>query len=313
MPSLDSTIGAGYLGTLAAAILYGVTSVQAFLYFHDSRGDGRPLLAMVFFLWIIDTIHLGFTAHGLYFYLITSFGDFRVLLSPTWTILAQVYLTTISTLIARGFFARRVFVLCGRNRVAAIVLSTIITILALCVFGFGCAFASKSFVLKTYEEMNKASFMLYTSFGCAVVADTLIAVSLCTLLVRSRTGFKRYGYSYTPIFIDLYLSSSTDSIVTMLMAFTINTGLLTSLGAIACFVTYAIWPQRFIFMGIYFALSKLYINSLLASLNARGSLRGQSYEASTMPHGIDTPIVFPMKATSPITSTKESRYSGSVV
>ena len=96
---------------------------------------------------------------------------------------------------------------------------------------------------------------------------------------------------------------------------------------------YAIWPQRFIFMGIYFAISKrewfsmimnlylclltviwleVYVNSLLASLNARNSLRGQTYEASTMPNGVDTPIVFPMNTTSTSTSTKE-RYSGSAV
>ncbi|KJA22397.1 hypothetical protein HYPSUDRAFT_656476 [Hypholoma sublateritium FD-334 SS-4] len=118
-------------------------------------------------------------------------------------------------------------------------------------------------VKRTYSELNEVSFMLYASFGTAVLVDSLIAVSLCILLVRNRTGFKQ-----------------TDSVVSRLMLFTINTGLLTSIAAVACFVTYAIWPQRFIFMGIYFALSKLYANSLLASLNARNVLRGQSWEDS---------------------------------
>lgn len=34
--------------------------------------------------------------------------------------------------------------------------------------------------------------MLYASFGTAVLVDSLIAVSLCILLVRNRTGFKQY-------------------------------------------------------------------------------------------------------------------------
>ncbi|KAF4622248.1 hypothetical protein D9613_009607 [Agrocybe pediades] len=104
--------------------------------------------------------------------------------------------------------------------------------------------------------MATVDYLLYISFAAAVASDSLVAISLCSLLFWSRTGIKR-----------------TDSILTILMAFTINTGLLTSICAMACLITYAIWPQRFIFMGLYFALSKLYVNSLLASLNARRSLR----------------------------------------
>ncbi|KAF9471997.1 hypothetical protein BDN70DRAFT_515464 [Pholiota conissans] len=248
------------------------------MYFHDCKEDGRVLRCLIIFLWILDTIHLAFTSHGLYFYLVTSFGDYAVLLAPTWAILAQVYVTNLSDLIVRGFFAIRVSILCGERRLLGIVLPVIITVLSLTVFSFGCGFASRSFILKTYAKMNEASYMLYASFATAVVADTLVAVSLCTLLIQSRTGFRR-----------------TDSIVTKLMAFSINTGLLTSIAAIACFVTYAIWPQRFIFMGIYFALSKLYVNSLLASLNARSSLRSQSTEVSNAGSKHFTPITFPMK------------------
>ena len=32
----------------------------------------------------VDTIHIAFTAHGMYYYLVTSFGKFEVLLAPTW-------------------------------------------------------------------------------------------------------------------------------------------------------------------------------------------------------------------------------------
>ncbi|EDR04015.1 uncharacterized protein LACBIDRAFT_306379 [Laccaria bicolor S238N-H82] len=130
-----------------------------------------------------------------------------------------------------------------------------------------CAFvyASKSFKIANYVRIDQISYLLYCSLGGSVAADAPVAGSLCALLFGNRTGFKR-----------------TDSLVTSLMAFTINTGLLTSICAIACFVTYALWPQRLIFMGVYFALSK-YINSLLASLNARGLLRDKGYAVSIIP------------------------------
>jgi hypothetical protein len=70
MHSLDSTLGAAFLGTLAAAVyvqkhhsmgaflltrmlasyltsLYGVTSVQTFMYFRDCKEDGRLLRCLV--------------------------------------------------------------------------------------------------------------------------------------------------------------------------------------------------------------------------------------------------------------------------
>ncbi|KAF8889446.1 hypothetical protein CPB84DRAFT_1849393 [Gymnopilus junonius] len=288
MTELDGTLGAAFLGCLAAAILYGVTSVQTFLYFqgHSSQ-DGLFFKIAIFGLWAVDTIHIAFTAHGMYYYLVTSFGMFEVLLAPTWSLLAGVYLTNISDIIVRCFFAMRVYLLCGRSRpILRVFLPMVIIVLALIVFINGNAFASKGFVLKTFAKLNDVSFFLYTSFAAAVVADTLVALSLCTLLFNSRTGIKR-----------------TDSVVTVIMAFIINTGLLTSVCAMGCLVTYAIWPTKFIFIGLYFALSKLYVNSLLASLNARASLRIRDQADPTNFEAAATPIVFPTRMTNTSAST----------
>ncbi|OJA19687.1 hypothetical protein AZE42_06943 [Rhizopogon vesiculosus] len=57
------------------------------------------------------------------------------------------------------------------------------------------------------------------------------------------------------------------------MAYTINTGCLTSVFSIAGIITCAVMPQTFIFLGIEFWIAKLYINSFLALLNARHYLQ----------------------------------------
>ncbi|EEB91278.1 hypothetical protein MPER_10390, partial [Moniliophthora perniciosa FA553] len=41
-------------------------------------------------------------------------------------------------------------------------------------------------------------------------------------------------------------------------------------------ICYAVMPNNFIFLGFYLLLSKLYLNSYLACLNARDSLREKS-------------------------------------
>ncbi|GJE90790.1 hypothetical protein PsYK624_069340 [Phanerochaete sordida] len=56
------------------------------------------------------------------------------------------------------------------------------------------------------------------------------------------------------------------------MIYTVNTGLITSVFAVADVTTCAAMPNNFIFVAIYFLLNGLYSNSLLASLNARDYL-----------------------------------------
>ncbi|PCH42546.1 hypothetical protein WOLCODRAFT_53627, partial [Wolfiporia cocos MD-104 SS10] len=97
---------------------------------------------------------------------------------------------------------------------------------------------------------------LYLGLGSVAFGDCLIAVALTVLLSRRRTGFSR-----------------TDSVIRLLMLYSIETGTLTSLCAISCLVTSATMQSGLVYMSIYFVLSELFLNSLLASLNARHSLR----------------------------------------
>ncbi|GLB40667.1 hypothetical protein LshimejAT787_0805380 [Lyophyllum shimeji] len=266
---LDSKLGAAFLGNLFAGIFYGVTCVQSYIYYKGSAKDREWFRMLIFSLWFLDTLHLAFVTHGLYFYLVSNFGNLTALVYPTWSILvrhavsdwridhidtwrrAEIYLTCVSDFIIRCIFGRRVWMMTGRSKVlAACVAAT-----SLSTFVTGFAFATRAFSVKTFENFAKISYFLYTALGSGVAADLLIAGSLCISLSRSRIGFKK-----------------TDSLVNLLMMYAINTSLLTTVCSAACFITYAIWPKEFTFIGIYFSLPKLYLNSLLAMLNSREAL-----------------------------------------
>ncbi|KAF8072172.1 hypothetical protein FPV67DRAFT_1667609 [Lyophyllum atratum] len=248
---LDSKLGAAFLGNLIAAIFYGITCVQSYMYFRNSGKDRQWFRMVIFSLWFLDTLHLAFITHGLYFYLVSSFGNLLALVSPTWSILSQIYLTCISDTIIRCIFGRRVWMMAGRSKVLALCIATT----SLLTFVSGFAFASRAFAVGTFVGFAKISYFLYTALGSGVAADLLIAGSLCLTLLKSRTGFRK-----------------TDSIVNILIMYAINTSALTTICSIACFITYTIWPNEFTFIGIYFALPKLYLNSLLATLNSRETL-----------------------------------------
>ncbi|KAG0694374.1 hypothetical protein DFH29DRAFT_1034531 [Suillus ampliporus] len=103
------------------------------------------------------------------------------------------------------------------------------------------------------------------TLGVVTFLDIVIASSLCYLLATSRTG-----------------TSSTDSLITKLMGYIINTGCLTrhsSFQPIPCLGSYLVqymfsgsynymMPRKFIFLALEFLMVKLYVNSYLALLNA---------------------------------------------
>ncbi|EMD32316.1 hypothetical protein CERSUDRAFT_58868, partial [Gelatoporia subvermispora B] len=98
--------------------------------------------------------------------------------------------------------------------------------------------------------------VLYLSLGSSVIVDILLACSLTILLRRCHTGFSR-----------------TDSVIQILVIYSVNSGVLTSLCATICFVCFVTMQSNFIFLAVYFVLPKLLLNSLLATLNAGYMLR----------------------------------------
>jgi len=207
----------------------------------------------------ISTIHQpSHMQHGVLWYLHMHVLHNRLFIP----IILQGHLlvTSITDLLVRYIFGKRLWRLTDRNWLLAISVAGV----SLFVFGCGMAFAIRAFRIRAFADTGEISWLLYSSLGAGVIADCLIAISLCVWLLRIRTGFKR-----------------TDSLLNVLMLYSINTGMVTSLCAIVCFATYAITPNRFYYVATSFVLSKLNVNCLLASLNARSPLRDQMCRSPT--------------------------------
>ncbi|KAF8239292.1 hypothetical protein L208DRAFT_1456479 [Tricholoma matsutake] len=250
-----STLGAQLLGNLAAAIFYGITCVQTYLYYNKGHNDRKLLKLLVFFLWLLDSVQLALVTHTSYYVMVSNFGIHSYPLS-VWSLCAQMYLNYITQTIVRLVFIRRVWLLSDRNNY----LAGGITIISVFAFATGIVYSAKSQTSHSSSYLVKITLahIFCGSLAGDVLADILIATSLCFLLAQNRTGWKR-----------------TDSIVNILMFYAINTGLLTSIFATGCLVCHLIWPFGLIAISIYYSLGKLYFNSLLGMLNARESLREQ--------------------------------------
>ncbi|KAK0477496.1 hypothetical protein EDD18DRAFT_1337885 [Armillaria luteobubalina] len=93
IPSVDTTFGACYIGTIIAAILFGISNLQTVIYYKRYPNDWWVYRYSVAILWILDTLHVALSTHALYFYLITMFGDLiGGLESGLWTMKLQLSL-----------------------------------------------------------------------------------------------------------------------------------------------------------------------------------------------------------------------------
>lgn len=271
--SFDNTLGALLIGEILAAVLFGAATVQISIYCRRCERDGRVMRCAIALLWILDLVHLGFTSHSMYDYMVTNYMNPEVLLYCPWSFAANMVVGNISQVIVTGIFAYRIWKLSGKVWPLLFMIPP-----TLCNSAGAIAVTALLHKFPLYEDFRRRySWIWCATFIAWTVCDCIIAVSLCTILARRRTGFQR-----------------TDSLIRTLILYTISTGALTSSIAITSAITYAVMPHNFIFIAISTILPKLHINSVFALLNSRDAMRKRisapiSIHISKLVAGLDRP------------------------
>ncbi|KAJ7636457.1 hypothetical protein FB45DRAFT_906645 [Roridomyces roridus] len=262
MGQYDTTLGAISVGYVLAWGLYGVLSTQAFSYFQKFPKDNKWLKLLVSSLWLLDTIQLVLIGQMLYNWLVINYGNpasFQV--NGIWSFSVGILLTNLIILIVELFLTYRVYLLSDGNWI----LCSVIILLSLLFFVFELVAVVRMFQLQKLALFYKFEWISSAGLACASTADVLIAVSLCRYLMKTRTG----------------LRTKTDSIVTRLILYAINTGLLTSVVVLMDMVCFLTMPDNLIHLSFNIMVGKLYSNSLLATLNFRDSVRRRNKDGIT--------------------------------
>ncbi|KAJ3754700.1 hypothetical protein EV360DRAFT_86590 [Lentinula raphanica] len=261
--TLDNTMGAMFIGVLCAAVLYGAACIQTWYYYVHQK-DRWPLRALVAAVMITDTLHQALIAHTLYTYLITNFGNALELGNTVWSLLAEVLVNGFTAVLVQRQFSGSQGLAINGNIWISVPAVLLVAAEFVCVFVFAVIGLTR---VQTFAELAELLTGLSITVNVlAAVGDTYIAALLTLLLHTSRTGFRR-----------------SDSIINKLIIFSINTGALTSLCAIASMLSILLAPNTFIYISFFFCMGRLYANSLLATLNVRSLLRkdgGSNVQAS---------------------------------
>ncbi|KAK0504507.1 hypothetical protein EDD18DRAFT_1306038 [Armillaria luteobubalina] len=215
--------------------LYGVSvsCIQVWYYFTHQH-DQWPLKSIVAAVILFDTVHQALICHTVYTYLITHYGNAVELQQIVWSIFVEVFFN--------GFMAFLVQRLISCN--GKIIVTAIVVLLVVAEFGEGCVNVMLLTVLKicssminihTFVELATMKYLSISVNALAAAGDALITSTLCLLLHHSRTGFQK-----------------SDTMINQLILFAVNTGLLTSLCAIASLISILTAPNVFIYIMFFF-------------------------------------------------------------
>ncbi|RDX47541.1 hypothetical protein OH76DRAFT_1484668 [Lentinus brumalis] len=222
-----------------------------FNYYIRYQCDELQLKALVATVFVMETMHQGVITYTIYTYLVTDYANEDALDRIIKALVIMVIMEAVTALIVQSFFAMRIHRLSTNKFVVLPVIA--LTVTEFCV---SVAYAVKAVFYKTFPELAKHKGLSLAMNVSAALTDVTIAAILCTILQRSKTGYER-----------------SDRLVNKLMAFTINTGLVTSTCACVSLITYLARPGSFVYMSFFLLMGRLYSNSLLATLNARQRFR----------------------------------------
>ncbi|KAI9443452.1 hypothetical protein H4582DRAFT_1195967 [Lactarius indigo] len=251
---IRNSFGAAFVGLLVSTMLFGLTIGQAWIYFwHGRNKDRRALKFFIGFLLITETFHTILCVYALYWYLILNFGNLENLGNNMWAMNLQAMISSIPGSAVQFYYARRIY-LVSESFFFPIV------IVALVVGGNSISYfvIAKGFAEKRFSVVRSLYWLSCLAMTSAVLVDILVAGVMCWSLYRKKTGF-----------------AGTDSVIMTLMAYTINSGLLTSLLGTAMTISYIITPSSMISVAFFWIMGKCYVNSLLAMLNSRDYVREQ--------------------------------------
>ncbi|KAI9454600.1 hypothetical protein HD554DRAFT_2150087 [Boletus coccyginus] len=166
----------------------------------------------------------------------------------------------------QGFFVYRIYLFNGRNIFGPLVwvpLGIYQLVSTLLYVAKALYIADSGVHVVKLSKLNEPFFrdLASSSLSVAVAVDVTIAVVLTVLLVRKRADI---GFS------------STAHVLQRLIVFVVNAGVWAAMFAFLSLLFLYLYPSETFYVVFGFPLCSIYCNTLLANLNARAYIRGET-------------------------------------
>ncbi|KAI0325571.1 hypothetical protein GY45DRAFT_218107 [Cubamyces sp. BRFM 1775] len=289
---LMDSYGPMLIGSLFAAALWGISTMQLFLY-HLNCGDDPILLkAFVYAMWLLETASEMLTFSSLWPVLILKWGSVRQFSTVSVPALHRLWVVSIVTVAVQIFYLHRIYRFSGNRALIPLLLSPFI------IWQFIEPFMFLGWIL---EDLNYSTLLTKRTRGlelslwsCNILVDIAIMIGMVILLLRQRHSEYRRSHK----------------LIGRLMVMVVNTGLCTTVVAILDLILVLVFPDGIQYCALEFPLGSLYVNALLANLNCREFVRKSevdwdSLQLRTAPQEIRRLSHHAPKATSANSSTED--------
>ncbi|KAJ7110728.1 hypothetical protein C8R43DRAFT_162622 [Mycena crocata] len=256
LPNVQLSYGPMIIGVFFNMVLYGVLVGQTLTYYQVYKKDATWMRLFVAFLFFVETANTALDMAMMYEPLILNYGQ-KPVFFPT-VFMTQPLCVVLISMPIQLFFAWRIHQLTKSPWIPGI-----IAVFAVASFAGGIWTATMVQILRQFAKKPLLHNSALLWFLASCVADVLITISLVLTLTKKKTGFV-----------------ATDSVLDKIIRTTIQTGMMTALFSILDVVCFMALPHYAVNFVWDLALSKLYSNCLMSTLNARQKLNSASH-AST--------------------------------
>ncbi|TBU30215.1 hypothetical protein BD311DRAFT_231958 [Dichomitus squalens] len=241
-------------GTWLSLLLTGHSAQEAWTYFRRYPKDGYDMKCLIAVLCCLTALHEGFVIRVNYacMYQLRPSADAGSAIWQLWEFWLTGTTACTTLLVSRFFFARRVYKLEHRPLVFVVIVGTML------LGGLALTILSAVHAATQGIRLNRlpAIVLLISLLGISFLLDVFITIRLVVYLRNSRTGFK-----------------NTDNIISKLILFSVNTGLLTwILTLIPIIFMAATVGNNWAWYPVVTTLAPIHTSVVLAAVNSRRSL-----------------------------------------
>ncbi|TFL04297.1 hypothetical protein BDV98DRAFT_602714 [Pterulicium gracile] len=280
MVNIVAVLGPVVLGIAFSLALFGVFTMQVWVYFIAFPKDRVWLKSMVFSMWLVDFVNAILLTCALFTLCVVNFGNPDSLgrLPPTFTV--GFFLSIFIDFQCQAFLGYRLWKICGKAWMAGVCGILIITKAVT-----GLVASYNLMVTGSVEEFTEHwTWPINVTLGAATANDVFIAVTLSYALWNKRTGT---GFT-----------RGTVQVLERLVRWTVHTGLLISIVTVATNVSFNTMKSNLVWVGLHLLLPRVYSNSVLACLNGRTILHAK-HHTSVLKYGTDGQLRSPEKLSMP--------------
>ncbi|KAH8825032.1 hypothetical protein DL96DRAFT_1817633 [Flagelloscypha sp. PMI_526] len=259
-PPVSLLVGALLLGFSLDIYLYGFACYQYLVYKTTKFDDPIQLRILVAVLFVIDTSQTIAEFYGVWHFAVENYANPIALARAIWITPFCCVASGLTALIVEAFLIHRLYRLSGLFWLSLFLLFA-------AVVAFTCGVIAPAWAGLTYDATKWKSIIpiSITWRGTEAGVDVVIAVVLSRAFWRSKTGLTR-----------------TNTILNRCIRTSIQSGLFTSVIAVADVLIFAFWPVSYLYAILGWPIGRIYSNSLLYTLVIRKELADIAHGTADM-------------------------------